>query len=333
LPEPSLDGDLEPLPDDGQQTWSTDYKPLEWKPEPRFRGLALIGAAVAAVAAVATAGYFGLQWWESRHGAVSDSEVIVTVNDTAAARQAVDSVTDSALTAALATLAVAETVGLGPQRAPTRAEPLVTGRRPVEGLRPITPTELRRSYAEAYANARTDMDSDLGLAGVIRLLSNPRLSSRDSLRSGRRLITSAKNIVRVFHSYEVQIERAFRDTVTFQVNKMGWSRSQQADWKSRATLKESYEGAQLSDSLLMQMDVLYALLLGRWGDYDLSGSRIVFDDPQAAEDYDKIAKWLNRTIARLDTGSESTTAPTARRLVRGLGGTRPPALQHSRVPD
>ena len=132
----------------------------------------------------------------------------------------------------------------------------------------MTPIELRRSYAAAYANARSAVDSDLALGGVSRLFSNARLTSRDSLRAGRRLITSARNIVRVYHSDEVQIERAYRDTVTFQVNRMGWTKSQQADWKARATLKESYEGSQLTDSVLTYTDDLYTLLLGHWGEYE-----------------------------------------------------------------
>ena len=133
----------------------------------------------------------------------------------------------------------------------------------------MTPIELRRSYAAAYANARSAMDSDLALGGVSRLFSAARLTSRDSLRAGRRLVTSARNIVRVYHSDEVQIERAYRDTVTFQVGRMGWSRSQQADWKARATLKESYEGSELTDSLLTYTDDLYTLLLGHWGEYEI----------------------------------------------------------------
>ncbi len=327
LPEPSLDGDLAPLPEE-----PAEYKPLEWKPEPRFRGLALIGGAVAAVAILGTGLWYGIQWWGEREAEKQHGDTIVIVDDTVAARQAVDSVSDSALALALRTLAIAETVGTGARPVSSRPGRVISSR-PVEGLRPMTPSELRRSYAEAYANARTAMDSDLALAGVGRLLSNARLSSRDSLRSGRRLITSAKNIVRVFHGDEVQIERAYRDTVAFQTAKMGWTRNQQADWKSRATLKESYEGSQLSDSLLNQIDALYTLLLGRWSEYELRGSTIVFDDPTAAGEYDRITKWLNRTIARLDTGSENTTAPTARRLVRGLGGTRPPTLQRSSIPE
>jgi hypothetical protein len=330
LPEPSLDGDLAPLPGGGGEGWSADYKPLEWKPERRFQGLLRVGAAVAGVAALGALALFGWNRWQARGTAPMDAAAAVV--DTVA-QQAVDSVSDSALAVALRTLAVAETAGMGAAIAVPRPGRLITGPRPVGGLRPMTPSELRRSYSEAYADARTAMDSDLALAGVYRLLSNARLSSRDSLRAGRRLVNSAKNIVRVFHGQELQIERAYRDTVQFQTNKMGWSKSQVADWKSRATLKESYEGSQLSDSLLNNIDALYTLLLGRWGEYELGGSSIVFDDPRGADEYEKIARWLNRNIAKLDTGTETTSAPTARRLVRSLGGTRPHTLQRSRIPD
>jgi hypothetical protein len=337
LPEPlPLDGELAPLPDDNLDT--TEYKPLEWKPEPRFRGLALAGGVIAVVALLGAGGWFGWQWWSSRP---TRTVMVVqkpgTLSDTALARQQVDSVSDRDLAAALSTLAAAETAGVGP-RGLGRPGRLIPGStaptRAVEGLRPMTPIELRRSYAAAYAAARTAMDSDLALAGVSKLFATSRLSSRDSLRSGRRLITAARNVVRVYHSDEVQIERAYRDTVAFQVARMGWSRTQQEDWKARAELKESYEGSEVTDSLLTYTDNLYALLLGDWGQYELSGSTIGFDNAAAAQDYQELAGWLQTHIARFESETESSSSsPTARRIARALGGTRPPTLRRSRVPD
>ena len=337
LPEPlPIDGELAPLPGEGLD--SSEYKPLEWKPEPRFRGLVLIGGAVALVLLVATGAWFGWQWWSSRPAATQHAaaEPDTTPGDTAVARQAIDSLSDTELERAIKLLAVAETAGTG-VRPPPRAGRLIPGSaqpRAVEGLRPMTPIELRRSYAAAYANARSAVDSDLALGGVTRLFSNARLTSRDSLRAGRRLVTSARNIVRVYHSDEVQIERAYRDTVTFQVSRMGWSKSQQADWKARATLKESYEGSELTDSLLTYTDNLYTLLLGNWGEYEISGSSISFDDPVVADDYQALAGWLQSHITQLDSESDnSSSSPTSRRISRALGGTRPPTLRRSRVPD
>ena len=335
MAEPSLDGELAPLPDEGLD--STEYKPLEWKPEPRFRGVALIGGAVVLILLVTTGAWFGWQWWSSRSAAVQQGAEPGTgaPGDTALAVQAVDSVSDQDLAQAISLLAVAETAGTGP-RATARPGRLIPGAQPsrVEGLRPMTPIELRRSYAAAYAGARAAMDSDLALGGVSRLFSGARLTSRDSLRAGRRLVTAARNIVRVYHSDEVQIERAYRDTVTFQVTRMGWSRGQQSDWKARATLKESYEGSELTDSLLTFTDDLYTLLLGHWGEYELSGTAIVFDDPSVADDYQLLANWLQAHITQLDNESDNTSSsPTSRRIARALGGTRPPTLRRSRVPD
>ncbi len=337
LPEPlPIDGELAPLPEEGLD--SSEYKPLEWEPEPRFRGLVLIGGAVALVLLVATGAWFGWQWWSSRptpaRQGVADADI--TPGDTAVARQAIDSVSDRELAQAIATLAAAETAGTGVRR-PSRPGRLMGGSaqpRAVEGLRPMTPIELRRSYAAAYANARSAVDSDLALGGVSRLFSNARLTSRDSLRAGRRLVTAARNIVRVYHSDEVQIERAYRDTVTFQVSRMGWNKGQQSDWKARATLKESYEGSELTDSLLTYTDALYTLLLGHWGEYEISGSSISFDDPAVADEYQALANWLQSHITQLDSESDNnSSSPTSRRIARALGGTRPPTLRRSRVPD
>jgi hypothetical protein len=325
------------LPDEGLD--SSEYKPLEWKPEPRFRGVALIGAAVALILAVGAGAWFGWQWWANRPGATQQglAEVDTTPGDTAIARQAIDSVSDDDLEQAIKLLAVAETAGTGARPASRPGRLISGGNQPVrrvEGLRPMTPIELRRSYSAAYADARSAIDSDLALGGVSRLFSNPRLTSRDSLRAGRRLVTSARNIVRVYHSDEVQIERAYRDTVNYQVTRMGWNKSQQADWKARATLKESYEGAELTDSVLTYTDDLYTLLLGHWGEYEISGSSISFDDPAVADEYQGLASWLQSRIRQLESESENaSSSPTSRRLARALDGTRPPALRRSRVPD
>jgi hypothetical protein len=199
--------------------------------------------------------------------------------------------------------------------------------RPIEALRAMSPSELRRSYAAAYGIARAEMDSDFTVAGVRSLFATSRLASVDSLRAGRRLVQTARNIVRTYYSNEVQIERAYRDTVAFQVARMGWGTSQQNDWKSRAVLKESYEGAQLTDSLLTRIDEVYVLLLGQSGNYRVGGGTIAFGDPRAADDYARLAAWLGARIGRVGAGDdERGTNPTARRIVGALQGTRPPAL-------
>jgi hypothetical protein len=129
----------------------------------------------------------------------------------------------------------------------------------------------------------------------------------------------------------VQIERAFRDTLAYQTRKSGWGPEQLADWKSRAVLKESYEGAQLADSLLRRTDDVYALLLDRTGRYRVGAGRIAFDDAAAADEYARLAGWLTARIDNLAAlearDPDEGSYPTARRVVGAFLGTRPPALE------
>ena len=89
----------------------------------------------------------------------------------------------------------------------------------------------------------------------------------------------------------MQIERAFRDTIAFQTRKSGWTAEQLNDWKSRAILKESYEGAQLADSLLHRTDDVYRLLLSQAGRYRVGGGRIGLNDSAAANESARLAAW------------------------------------------
>ncbi|HEX5818398.1 MAG TPA: hypothetical protein VFY20_05960, partial [Gemmatimonadales bacterium] len=153
----------------------------------------------------------------------------------------------------------------------------------------------------------------------------------DSLQAGRRLVQAARNIVRVYLGNEVRIERAFRDTIAFQTRTAGWDTGELNEWKSRAILKESYEGAQLADSMLQRMDDVYRLLLDQAGRYRVGGGRIAFDDATAANDYARLAGWLAaryNTVAAIDEQADQPRQyPTARRVVRAFTGTRPPALE------
>lgn len=334
LEEPPLEGDLAPLPGEEEpgRTWTTDYQPLEWKPERRFAPVLRVAALVGAVLAVAAGVWVGWRAWSSR-APVADEEAALD----SVAPQPIDTVADSVLARAMETLAIAETAGTGLMREPAgsrRDRFRDVPARPIEALRAMSPSELRQSYAASYGMARAAMDSDFTVAGVRHLFGTSRLASVDSLRAGRRLVQTAKNIVRTYYSSEVQIERAFRDTVAFQVARMGWGSAQQNDWKSRAVLKESYEGAQLTDSLLQKIDAVYVLLLGQSGKYRVGGGTIAFGDPRAADEYGRLAAWLTSRIATASSGDEERgNNPTARRIVGALQGTRPPALVRGGAAD
>jgi hypothetical protein len=245
-------------------------------------------------------------------------------------RQAVDTIPDSVLNAAVALMEEAETTDaevLLKRRLGRRdAAAAAATRRAISGVRAMTAAELRRSYTMAYAEARGRMDSTLAAAGVRALFAPERLATADSLRAGRRIVVAARNVARAYNRTEVQVERAFRDTVAYQVGRMGWSAAEQAEWGARAALKETYEGTQLTDSLLTSVDRIYGLLLTQRGRYDLGPEGILFSDPKAANEYARHAQWLAARIDRFAQVDDQARWPTARRIVAAFEGTRPPVL-------
>ena len=330
--EPPLDGDLPPLPgEDELGEPIPEYRPpSEWKPDRSFAPLLRVLGLTLAITVVGGGGWYAWHLWQERETARAIAEL--EARRARAHAQPVDTIPDSVLTRALETLKAADTAGSGRARElALRDRFSVSPLRPIDKLRTMTPAELRRSYTASYAVARAAMDSDFVATGVRYLFSTPRLATPDSLAAGRRLVQAARNILRVYSSNEVQIERAFRDTIAYQTRKSGWGSQQAADWRSRAVLKESYEGAQLADSLLRRTDDLYALLLRESGRYRVGAGRIAFDDATAANEYARLAGWLTariNSLAEIDAvNPESGSFPTARRVVGAFLGTRPPALE------
>jgi hypothetical protein len=326
LPEPPLDGDLAPLPGEELDEAPIEYKPADWKPERDYRSLVRVAVRVlVAIVLVGLGAYTWLLWREQAAASAAAARDTVVMR-----RQAVDTIPDSVLNAAVALMEEAETTDaevLLKRRLGRRdAAAAAATRRAISGVRAMTAAELRRSYTMAYAEARGRMDSTLAAAGVRALFAPERLATADSLRAGRRIVVAARNVARAYNRTEVQVERAFRDTVAYQVGRMGWSAAEQAEWGARAALKETYEGTQLTDSLLTSVDRIYGLLLTQRGRYDLGPEGILFSDPKAANEYARHAQWLAARIDRFAQVDDQARWPTARRIVAAFEGTRPPVL-------
>lgn len=327
--EPPLDGDLPPLPGDGEPL--PEYRPpSEWKPDRSYAPLLRVLGLTLALAVLGGGGWYAWYTWAAQRTARDIAQAEAA--DTIVRAQPVDTIPDSVLARALATLEEADTAGTGRAQEIARRDRFAAAPiRPIDKLRTITPVELRRSYAASYATARAAMDSDLVATGVRHLFSTARLATPDSLQAGRRLVSAARNILRVYLANEVQIERAFRDTVAYQTRTGGWGTDALNEWKSRAILKESYDGAQLADSMLQRVDDAYRLLLDQSGRYRVGGGRIAFDDGTAANDYARLAGWLTaryNTVTALDEqADQGRQYPTARRVARAFTGTRPPSLE------
>jgi hypothetical protein len=324
LPEPPLDGDLAPLPGEELDEPPIEYRPIDWKPDRDYRRLLAPVLRIVALVVLVVGAAVAWRWWAARSPAAT-----APVADSTLAPQAIDTIPDSVLAAAVAMMEEAETTDaelllrrrLG--RSPGR--PAVT-RPAIAGLRAMTAAELRRSYTVAYAGARSDMDSTLAAAGVRAFFAPERFASTDSLRAGRRMVLAARNVLRAYNRAEVQIERAYRDTVAYQVKRMGWGPEQQNEWKARAALKESYESAQLADSLLRSVDAVYALLVAQRGRYDLGPEGILFSDAKAANEYARQSQWLAARLDRFARLGDQGAWPSARRIVTAFQGTRPPVL-------
>ncbi len=315
-PPPPVDLEGVVALDDGHQTWNAEYTPLDWKPAPRTWPKLVAGAAVALLL-LGVGGWFAWRWWTTPPTA----EPVATAPSGAAATPN-PRLSDSAIAAGLAkaeSLAKDPAPGVAPRARPGA----ITAATP-RAIVSSSPAELQRSYAAAYAGIRAAMDSALDIAGTRRLFTLARLTSPDSLRNGRRSLTAARNIFRAYRGDEVQVERAYRDTVDYLMRESGWSNYQRTVWESRTTLKDSYEGAQLTDSLLTSVDRIYALLLSEWGQWSREGASIRFRDAAAGEQYARETAWLDNRLDRLATATSPVA--TVRRVQGAIGETRPPLL-------
>lgn len=321
--EPPPAADLEGVItiDEGGQTWNAEYTPLDWRPQPRVSPRVFAGVAVA-VLVLATGGWFAWRWWTSPAEANPDAAAVAATAPEGRAPGG-PQLTDSAIAAGLAE---AESLArdAGAATAPRARTGAITSATPRAVVASSSPAELQRSYGAAYAGIRAAMDSALEIAGTRRLFSLARLTSPDSLRSARRSLTAARNIFRAYRSDEVQVERAYRDTVEYLLRESGWSSAQRASWEARTTLKDSYEGAQLTDSLLTSVDRVYVLLLSEWGQWSRQGAAIHFRDPSTAEQYAREVAWLQNRLDRLSAATSPVA--TVRRVQGAIGETRPPRL-------
>ncbi len=301
-----------------------EYTSLDWRPERRMGPRVLAGAAVV-LALFIVAGWFAWRWWTTPPAIETATEPVAATptSGNTGTPTPTPALSDSAIAAGLA---AAESLANEnkPRATPRARSGAITAATPRAVVVSSSPTELQMSYAASYSDVRAAMDSALDIAGVRRLFTLARLASPDSLRSARRALTAARNIFRSYRGDEVQVERAFRDTVEYLVREAGWGPSQKRAWEARTSFKDSYEGAQLTDSLLTSVDRIYTLLLAEWGTWTREGAAIRFNDPSAAQEYGRETAWLDNRLDRL----AATTSPvaTVRRMQLAIGDTRPPLL-------
>ena len=196
---------------------------------------------------------------------------------------------------------------------------------PVQPEAPLTPESLVVRYRAAYAAAQLDMANGMASIGFESFFALGRFGTADSLRASRRLLASAANVVRVYRSRELLIEHSYEDSVRYLAGTTGWSAPELRVWERRTPYKESYETAQLTDSLISEADSLFGLLAGALGRYHLRAGVITFDDPKVGRTYADRRAWLVQHT-RSWANMPRIPPPTLEQVLRAFGTIPPPRM-------
>jgi hypothetical protein len=164
------------------------------------------------------------------------------------------------------------------------------------------------SYYEAYADARAEMDEGLSYVDFRRVFAPYRFASSDSIRTTRRMVAAAGNILRVYRGREVMLEQTYRP----------------GEPEGKGSLREPFEVAEASRGLLADVDSLFAILVAQEGEVKYRDNTLSFRNGRAAQAYSNIRRQILQTITYLGDPAESADRVTMPRLLRGFGNDRPP---------
>jgi hypothetical protein len=172
---------------------------------------------------------------------------------------------------------------------------------------PATPNSAL-SYSDAYANARAEMDDALSSINFHRVFAAARLGIPESLRTTRRMVQAAANIIRVYRGREVMLEQTYRP----------------GDPDGAGTLREPFETAEAARSLLADVDSLFGVLVAQEGQLSFDGASFRFSDPEAAGAYAGLRERILTELGTWRDSTESRNRVTVPRLERALGPLGPP---------
>lgn len=164
------------------------------------------------------------------------------------------------------------------------------------------------SYYEAYADARAEMDEGLTYVDFRRVFAPGRFSSADSIRTARRMVAAAGNILRVYRAREVMLEQTYRP----------------GEPEGKGSLRETFEVAEASRGLLADVDSLFAILSAQEGEVRYRDNALYFRNSRAGRAYSDIRRRILMTLSYLGDPAEAADRVTMPRLLRGFGSDRPP---------
>jgi hypothetical protein len=154
----------------------------------------------------------------------------------------------------------------------------------IDPTAPVTAEQLMQRRRQSYLGVQAQLGRDLAAIDFNGIFGVRALSTPDGARAARRVVASALNVLGQFHRREVMTDRAYDDTANFQTTQAGWTREQISDWRSRATLKEPYQSADLAESLLADADSLLNIL-GSSTQWTVEGDSLQFPDSSRAAAY------------------------------------------------
>lgn len=290
---------LQPLPD---LTTAAERQPPGRSGKPLWRVLGFAAPMILAAA---------LAWWPDELLSTGGESAEPTDNQPSLATRRVERAERAK--AAEVTEALAEAI------APSRPLPLERGEEADDSLTPTGEPRTssqgarqprRQTYISAYAETQETLEEAFELAGVTDLFSPARFLGSDSIRTARRTVAAALNILRSYHDQEVMLDQTYFP---------GGAGPQ--------SLRESYETAEAGRTLLNLADSLFGLLIAEDGRYRGDRGQIRFGDPAASRRYrdlrERIVELAESTpsIPRVDGGIGATG-----RLRRVVGDALPPPL-------
>jgi hypothetical protein len=166
------------------------------------------------------------------------------------------------------------------------------------------------SYFEAYADARAEMDEGLEYINFQRVFAPARFAAPESVRATRRMITAAGNILRVYRGREVMMEQTYRPN----------------EPDGHGSLREPFETAEATRSLLSDVDSLFGVLVAQQGRFAYDGVSLRFEDRDAARAYDALRRDIVAAMASWRDSAVAQDLVTMPRLLRGFGGATPPPV-------
>ncbi|MEP6571296.1 MAG: hypothetical protein ABJD11_01330 [Gemmatimonadota bacterium] len=174
------------------------------------------------------------------------------------------------------------------------------------GVSDSTPQDAdpAQAYAGAYASARAAFDGALGDSGFKSMFAAERLASVASIKAARTSLSGASRLVLAYHEREGAIESTYRAAVPTDVG---------------PSLRESFDTKQLTVALLASADSVYQLLLQEQGQYEISGSQLLFANVRAAQRYGVLASFLGGQLLAIRDSSDFAQSFTSMRISRGLG--------------